>query len=261
MSDRDVPAGGAVRRGAGRWLAGYRVMTRWELTSLRLWLWLLAAVQILSGVGMVLGIALFFRDIPPAVARYVSTGVPVINLLMVGLILGPQLVADQKVKGSYEYLQALPVPKSATAMAWYTVTLVAGIPSVVIALVVAHLRYGIDLRLAPTLVPAVLLTSFAGTMMGYALGHATPNPMTARLTSQLLIFAVFGFAPILFPVWQMPHWLGAVNYGFPFRHMADIVRDALGGGTAPGLAASYLIVAAWAAACAALCARVLGRRR
>lgn len=77
----------------------------------------LAAVQVLSGVGFVLGISLFFAHIPLSAALFVATGVPVINLLMVGLILGPQLVADQKSSGSYEYLRSMPVSWSVTATA------------------------------------------------------------------------------------------------------------------------------------------------
>ena len=50
----------------------------------------------------------FFEHIPTSAALYVSTGVPVINLTIVGMILAPQLVANQKTNGSYEYLRSLP---------------------------------------------------------------------------------------------------------------------------------------------------------
>jgi len=83
---------------------------RWELTNLRMGLRLVTVVQILVGAGFVLGIGLFFRHIPNSVALFVSTGVPVINIILVGLILGPQLVADQKVTEGYEFLWSLRVP-------------------------------------------------------------------------------------------------------------------------------------------------------
>jgi ABC-2 type transport system permease protein len=63
-------------------------MVRWHLASLRMWLVTLTVVQLLAGVGFVLGISLFFAHIPTTAALFVSTGVPVINLLTVGLILG-----------------------------------------------------------------------------------------------------------------------------------------------------------------------------
>jgi ABC-2 type transport system permease protein len=250
-----------IRGGTPYWLDGYRTMVRWQLTSLRLWLPMLAAVQVLAGAGFVLGIALFFDQIPPSAALYVATGVPVINLVMVGLILGPQLVADQKVKQSYEFLQSLPVRRTATALAWYTVTLVGGLPAVVVSLLIAGARYHITFTVSPSIVPAVLLTAFTGTMLGYALAHALSDPMTTRLITQLLVFVIFGYAPILFPPWQMPAWLATVNSWLPFRHMATIVRGGLTDGMVGHVGWSYLVVGVWGLAAAAISAWALGRRR
>jgi ABC-2 type transport system permease protein len=251
----------AVRRGPTYWLEGYWAMLRWHLTSLRLWLPLLAAVQILAGAGMVLGIALFFDEIPASAALYVSTGVPVINLVMVGLILGPQLVDELKTQSSYEFLQALPVPRTMAALAWYSVTLIGGIPAVVFSVAIAWLRYDLPLEISPAIVPAVLLATFTATMMGYALAHAIASPMTARLITQLLVFVVFGYAPILFPEQQMPGWLAGVNLWLPFRHMAVIVRDGLTSGMVSNVATSYAVVGLWGLASAAISAWALGRRR
>lgn len=252
---------GAIRRGTGYWLGGYRTMVRWQLASLRLWLPILTAVQILAGAGFVLGIALFFKQIPASAALYVSTGVPVINLVMVGLILGPQLVADQKLKQSYEFLQVLPVRRTATALAWYTVTLIGGLPAVVVSLLIAEARYDLSLAISWSIVPAVLLTAFTGTMLGYAMAHALPDPMATRLITQLLVFVIFGYAPILFPAWQMPGWLATVNSWLPFRHMATIVRGGLTDGMVGHVAWSYVVVSVWGVAAAAASAWALGRRR
>jgi ABC-2 type transport system permease protein len=239
----------------------YWAMLRWHLTSLRLWLPVLAAVQVLAGAGMVLGMALFFDDIPTSAALYVSTGVPVINLVMVGLILGPQLVANLKTQSSYEFVQVLPVPRTMAALAWYTVTLIGGIPAVVISLAIAWVRYDIALRVSPAIVPAVLLAAFTGTMMGYSLSHAITSPMTTRLITQLLVFVVFGYAPILFPAQQMPGWLASLNMALPFRHMAVIIRGGLTSGVVGDVTSSYAIVGLWGLAGAALSAWAIGRRR
>ena len=250
-----------VRRGPAHWVGGYRTMLRWHLTSLRAWLPALTVMQVLVGAGMVLGIGLLFEDISPTAALYVSSGVPVINLLVIGLILGPQLVADQKAQGSYDFVQALPVPRTMTALAWYTVTLLGALPGVVVALLVAQLRYGITFTVSPALAAAVLLTAFTGTMLGYALGHALSNPMTTHLIASLLSFVLFAFTPILFPPEQLPGWLATLNWWFPFGHMAVIVRDAL----APELVAdapiSYLVVAIWGVVGAAIATWALGRRK
>jgi len=78
-----------LRSGAGYWWTGFTWMLRWHLSSLRMWL----MIQGIIGVGYVLGFALFFDEIPPAAALCVSTGVPVLNLILLGMLLGPQLVA------------------------------------------------------------------------------------------------------------------------------------------------------------------------
>ena len=252
-------AHGAGERALKHWGRCYAVMVRWHLAGLRMWLVTLTVVQLLAGVGFVLGISLFFAHIPMRAALFVSTGVPVINLVTIGLMLGPQLVADQKANGSYDYLRSMPVTRSVTAAAWYTVCLIGGVPAMVVSLGVARLRYELPVHISPMIVPAVLLTSFAGTMLGYALGHALGNPMATRLITQLLAFVIFGFAPILFPLSQMPRWLGALNWWFPFRHMAVVTRAAL----IPGVQAvtsAYIMLALWAIACAALAGRALGRR-
>jgi ABC-2 type transport system permease protein len=255
------PLPGTVRSGAPYWAESYRTLVRWHLASLRMWLMLLTVIQIMAGAGFVLGIALFFDRIPASAALFVSTGVPVINLVMVGLILGPQLVAQQKMQQSYEFIRALPAPQTAAAAAWYTVCLLAGLPAVVVSLLIAEARYGIALAISPSIVPAILLTAFAGTMIGYGLGHAIPDPMVTNLVTELLIFTVFGFSPVLFPAWQLPSWLATLNWWFPFGHMAVIVRAGLTSSMVTGVASSYLIVAAWGLAGAAASAWALGRRR
>ncbi|MGO9659794.1 MAG: ABC transporter permease [Acidimicrobiales bacterium] len=249
-----------VKHGARHWWASYAVMLRWHLASLRVWMATLGVIQVLSGVGFILGISLFFGHIPMTAALFVSTGVPVVNLVMVGLVMGPQLVADQKINGSYDYLRSLPVSRSVTAAAWYTVCLMTGIPAMVVSLCVARWRYDLPLHISPMVVPAVLLTSFAGTMLGYALGHAIGNPMATRLITQLLVFVVFGFAPVLFPLSQMPRWLGALNWWFPFRHMAVVTRAALTSGAHPAVVSAYVVLGVWTVACAGLAGRALGRR-
>jgi ABC-2 type transport system permease protein len=249
-----------LRRGVPYWLHSYWTLTRWHLAGLRMWLSLLTAIQVLAGAGFVLGIGLFFRHIPATAALFVSTGVPVINLVMVGLILGPQLVADQKVQQSYEFVRALPVPETAAAVAWYTVCLLAGIPAVVVSLSIAEARYGISFAISPAIVPAVLLTAFTGTMIGYALGHAVPSPMATRLITQLFVFAVFGFTPILFPARQLPGWLATLNWWLPFGHMAVIVRAGLTTGLVGSVGTSYVVVAVWGAIGVAVSAWALGRR-
>ncbi len=250
-----------LRSGPGYWLTGYRTMLRWHLSSLRMWLFLLVMVQAIIGVGYVLGFALFFDEIPRMAALWVSTGTPVLNLILLGMLLGPQLVAGIKQQGGYDFVQALPVPQTASAAAWYTVTLIGGIPGMVITLTAAQVRYHPGFSISPMVVPATLLIVLTGTMIGYALAHAITNPMTTQLITQALVFAAMGFAPILFPAEQMPTWLASVNEWLPLGHMATIMRDVLTDGLVTDAGRSYLVVSVWGVVCGWLAVRALGRQR
>lgn len=253
----------ALRSGPAAWLAGYRAMVRWHASSMRLWLVLLVMVQMLVGVGYVLGVGLFFADVPPVAAAFVSTGAPVLNLVLLGMLLGPQLVADMKTSGGYDFIASLPVPTTASAAAWYTVNLVGGLPPFVATLVVAHLRYpDVDFAISPMIVLAVPLVVFAGTMVGYALAYAIVDPKITQLVTQVLVFALMGFAPIVFPAQQMPDWLVSVNEWLPFTHMATVVRDALTDGLVTAdVGRAYLVLTVWALAAGAAAVRELGKRR
>jgi ABC-2 type transport system permease protein len=181
-------------------------------------------------------------------------------LITIGLVLGPQLIAQQKAEQTYDFLWSLPVPRTTAALAWVTTNLILGLPGMAVALAVALWRYDLDLHFSPMVVPAVLLTLFTGTMIGYALAHALGNPMLIGAITQLLIFIIIGFSPINFPADQLPGWLVALHRWLPLAPMADTVRAGLTVGVVQGVARSYLVLGAWAAASVAVTAAVLGRR-
>jgi ABC-2 type transport system permease protein len=242
------------------WALAYRRQIAWDFADLRLYLPVLSAVLILQGAGFALGIGLLFGQVPPAAAVFVVTGVPVLNVITAGLIFEPQVIAEQRIRGSYEFLQALPVPRSAAALAWYTVALLTALPAVALTLVTGVARYDLHLTVSPMIVPALLLTCLTGVLMGLAIGHGISRPMVAELLSVTLIFVMFGFSPVAFPAAQLPGWLAAVNQWLPFGSMATIVRSALVTGVATGVVRAYVVVAVWAAGAALIVAWAQERR-
>lgn len=243
------------------WPRAYWRMVAWEFADLRLYLPVLSAVLILQGAGLALGVGLLFSTVPRAAAVFLVTGAPVMNLITAGLIFEPQLVAEQRTRGSYEFLQALPVPRSAAALAWYTVALVTALPAVALTLFTGVARYHLDLTVSPMVVPAMLLTCLTGVLLGLAVAHGVTVPMVAMLLSTTLIFVMTGFSPVAFPAGQLPGWLAAANQWLPFGPMATVVRAALVSGVASGVPRAYLVVTAWAAGSALVVAWAQGHRR
>jgi ABC-2 type transport system permease protein len=249
-----------VRLGPAHWLKSYLLMTRWELGSLRLLLPLIVALQIVIGGGFALGIGLFFDEMPVRNALFLATGVAVVTLITVGIVMGPQLVSNHKVAGTYDFLWSLPVPRTTQAAAWLTVNTIIAIPGMVAALFIADWRYDLTLRVSPAIVPAVLLTIGTATLIGYAFAHAIPKPMITNMITQLLIFVILGFSPINFPPENLPGWLAAVNEWLPFQHMAAVIRAALTEGLVDNVGRSYLILVLYTAISALVAAWVIGRR-
>lgn len=183
-----------------------------------------------------------------------------LTLVTIGLVLGPQLIAQQKAEQTYDFLWSLPVPRTTAALAWVTTNLILGVPGMAVALVVALLRYDLELHVSPAIVPAVFLTLFTGTMIGYALAHAIGNPLLIGAITQLTIFLILGFSPINFPAEQLPGWLAALHRWLPLAPMADTVRAALTLGVVEEVTRSYLVLGAWAVVATGATALVLGRR-
>jgi ABC-2 type transport system permease protein len=250
-----------LRSGASYWWHSYKLMTRWELTGLRLLLPITVLVQTIIGAGFVLGIGLLYKDMPDSAALFLSTGVAVLTLVTVGVVMGPQLIAQQKAAGTYDFLWSLPVPRTTAAMAWLTMNGIIALPGMIVALLVAEVRYDIVLSVNPGIVAAVALTAGTGTMLGYAMAHAIANPRLTQTLTQMVIFLILGFSPINYPLENLPSWLAGVSVLLPFHHMAVIVRAGLTVGLVDDVAVSYAAVALWGAGAVALTAWVLGRRK
>jgi ABC-2 type transport system permease protein len=249
------------RSGVGHWLRSFRAMLRWQLTDMRLLLPMTAMVQGLTGVGLVLGFGLLIPNMPSLTALYLSTGAVVVTLVVVGIVMGPQLIAQQKSAGSYDFMWSLPVPRSSASVAWITLNTFVAVPGMIAALLAAVWRYDVAFDISLMVVPAVALTLVTGTLLGYALAHAIPKPDVTQLITQLMIFVIFGFSPISYPIENLPDWLATANQYLPFYAMANVVRDSLTNGIVTDVGRSYFILALWATASAGVAAAVLRRRK
>lgn len=260
MADTTAVAEVRVRRGFSFWWDGYRRMIRWEAVDIRGIALFVFAIQLVIGALFVLGVGLFFDEMPVRSAQYLTTGSFVVSLIMLALVAAPQFIAAQRIAQQYEYRWSLPVPRSASTLAWFTVALAIGLPGAIVALVVGAVRYGISYEVSALIVPAVLLSLFTAGLLGYAMAH-TLKPMLTMLLATTLAFVILGFAPINFPPENLPGWLASLNLWLPFYPMSVVVRSALLRGEFGNVGQSYLVLVAWAIACTAAVSWAIGRRK
>lgn len=209
------------------WFRSYVLMLKWQALSNKPMIPLYVAVEIMIAVGFVIGIGFFYPQINPTIAKFLTTGAPTLILLMVGLVIAPQAVAMARVEGTFDYMWSLPVPRmvylAADATIWVLITL----PGVLLALIIGALYHDFTLEVSPLVIPAMLLIAMTGIFVGYAFAHGAPKPQMAQVATQIIVFAIMIFSPVMYPVEQLPNWLEAVHKVLPIQYMAELSRGTL----------------------------------
>lgn len=248
------------RRGPAHFWRSYRMMVRYEVLDLRLYLMMALLIQTLMGAGMAVMYGFYLGELSDAARAFLVSGIPALALFPIGFVMVPSAISESKFEDTYDYLWSLPVPRLASAAASFTVFTSLGVPGTALAVWASMSIY--DVRLTPTwwVVPAVLLSSVVAVAVGYAIGHGIPEPRATNLITNMIVFLVLMFTPIVVPIELFPGWFAAVHRVLPFWHMANILRDALLQGVVENVATSYAVVGVWIVASVALATRIITRR-
>ncbi len=249
-----------VQTGLRRWLRSYRMMMRFDLRGLGPWLMIGIVVQILMGAGMAVMYGFYLGEVPPVIKTFLATGVPALALIPIGLVMVPNMVGQQRIAQTYDFVWSLPVPRLAAAASTFTVFTLMALPGVAAALGVGVWTYGINLDVSWRVVPAVVLTSLMSTSVGFGMAHAIKSPVVVNFITNMVVFFVLLFSPIVVPIGQFPDWLASLHRVLPFYHMAVVIRDGLSSGLVTEVGISYLVLAAWTAGGWIATAWVVGRR-
>lgn len=227
------------------WFNSYRLMLRWQALRLKPVLPIFVVFQVFTGVGMVIGLGYLMPEIDAATALFLATGAPTMTLVSLGLVAVPQMVAQAKAQGAFDYVWSLPVPRLVFVAADLTIWLLCVLPGMVLALGVGALRYDFTLQISPLVVPAALLVALTATGIGYAIAHLSPKPELVVVITNFLVFCLFLFSPINFPVERLPGWLAELHRILPVKYAADVVRGTLAQGYTDGLATGFAMLGAW----------------
>lgn len=238
----------------------YRCLLRWTLGQIGAMLPLIVVVQALLAAGIIVGFGFLIPDIDPATAAFLSSGAPTVLLMVMGLVIVPQGVAQSRANGTFTYLRALPVPRPLLLLADLTVWLAIALPSIAVAVVVAQLRYGLTYSFDwPLLLGASVLIATVATSVGYAIAVSLP-PMLAQLASQVLVFFVMLFSPVTFPAAQLPLWFQQLHDLLPIRPAADLLRAGLLSSSYDASLSDLAVLLVWCAMGVAISVRALVRR-
>ena len=227
-----------------KWLRSYGLILKWQALSNKPLLPLNLVVQLMIAVGFIIGIGFFYPEISPSTAKFLTTGAPTISLLMVGLVMVPQVVAMQRTQGTFNYMWSLPVPRLVYIAADATVWILVSLPGVILSLILGAVYYHFGLEISPLVIPAILLISFTGVFIGYSIAHGAPKPEMAQLVTQIIVFAIMLFSPVMYPMEQLPGWLATIHKFLPIKYMADLSRGTLTDLNV-NLGLAFTVVGAW----------------
>ena len=248
------------RAGAGHLVRSYTQMVRFEAVNMKSFLVATLIIQTMMGAGMAIMYGFYFGEMPDVAKTFLVSGIPALALFPVGFILVPQTIADHRWDDTYDFMWSLPVPRISAGAATFTVYMGVALPGAMVALLVSSLVYGVQLEPSLRVVPAVLMATVMATSVGYAMGHSVKRPEFVNLLTNLLIFTILLFSPLVVPIEFFPEWLQSAHRVLPFWHMANLVRDGLAPALVEGVAPSYLIALAWTVGSMVIAGRVIARR-
>jgi ABC-2 type transport system permease protein len=242
-----------------RWVRSYLLLLRWQFLRQRQMVVLFVLIQVALGVGIIYGFAFLVPSITPSVALFFSTGAATLTLILIGLVIVPQEVAQARISGRQAYLSALPVPRLAPMLADVTFWVLVQLPGAVLTLTLAVVRFHVSLHLGPALVPAVVLTTVTAASVGCALSMSLPPAATQQVT-QFLTIGLLLFSPINFPLARLPVVLQDVHRALPVVYMADLLRGSLTGQYGTALPVAFAVLGAWCAVGLLVSGRAATRR-
>lgn len=241
--------------------ASFSSLMRWQLSGIGTALPLIVVIQAMLAAGIVVGFGFIIPNITEATALFLSTGAPAMLLLTIGLVVVPQAVSRMRTDGTFEFMRSLPVPRPLMLLVDLTVWTAIALPGLAIGVLVAQLRYDLDLSINwPLLIVSALLVTVMATAVGYAIAVSI-KPMIAQLLSQVLVFFVMLFSPITFPASQLPEWFQSVHQFLPVQAGADMLRAGLASDTYTATGRDALVLALWCAVAVVITLRALMRRK
>jgi ABC-2 type transport system permease protein len=128
-----------------------------------------------------------------------------------------------------------------------------------IELLVALLRFDLQIDMSAWIVPAILLVSTGAAAIGYCIAYLL-KPVLVGLVTNLMVIIALMFAPVNYPAERLPGWAAAVHEWLPFQYMAQAMRETIAVPAGGVSSLPFGVLLAWAVAGLAIASRVMTRR-
>lgn len=207
-----------------RWLQQYADLVRINVQMMRDELWFFAMIQTALAVSLVVGLGSLIPNMSGPTALYITTGTATQATVTIGLVALPQFLAQAKADGRLEYFFTLPISREAYLLAQVTFVALMALPGVAFALILGAWHYGVGLQFDPLVLLVIPLTILSLSGVGIALAMISPHQQLTNALTQLIIFYVLFFAPVLVPRQQLPNVLQHVAVLLPPTYAADALR-------------------------------------
>ena len=243
-----------------RTLRQFADVLRLELLMAREMIWMMAMVQFVMTLGLILGFGYFVPNMTDIQALFLTTGAASQTVVTTALVILPQKLAQDKAEGKLTYLLTLPIPRETYVLVQIAFVALATVPGTAFAVAFGAWHYDISLAVSVTVLAVVPLAIFSLAGIGVAIAILSPFPQLTNALTQLTIFYVLLFAPVMFPKDHLPELLQRVSVVMPPTYVADAMRAALTDLPGTHLGRSILVMAAFAVGSIALSAITVRRR-
>ncbi len=231
-----------------------------QLRSMRGDIVFIAIIHIALSTGLVLGMGYLIPDISEPTALYLVTGTATQAFVTVGLVMLPQMLAEGKAQGRMEYFLTMPISREAYLFALITVVAITSLPAVAFSLVFGAWHYDLSMTFEPAVLAVMALAVLSLAGLGVAMAVYIPHQQVVNAMTQLTIFYVLFFAPVLLPESQLPELLQATAKLAPPTYAADGVRATLTDLPGTNLGRDLSVMSGFAVASIALSAFAIRRR-
>ncbi|MGE3073068.1 MAG: ABC transporter permease [Dehalococcoidia bacterium] len=238
----------------------YIDLTSMQLRSMRDDSLMIAVIHIALSLGLVVGMGYLIPDISDSTALFLITGTATQAFVTTGLVMLPQMISQSKNDGRLEYFLTMPISREAYLLSLITVVAITSFPGAFFALAFGAWHYDIGLTFGPEFIAVMFLTVMSLAGVGVAMAVFASNPQVTNALTQLIIFYVLFFSPVIFPASQLPDALQQIARLAPPTYAADGVRATLTDLPNTNLAQDLSVMAGFAAASVALSAFAIRRR-